>query len=466
MSAGSGDGAAGGGRRSAAGSPPAEPGPVHPVSRVRPERRAVESLTPFDGDEGRGAIERLRKLGYTVASAAPTSGLLRGNSVVFLLAEDRPVAEIVLRADGVAHAALERGRFGQGYPTSLMGAAAALRQAFHDARRYDSWSRRYAADPSGMRRPDRHDAFAALLPVMSRERRVFWEVDSPLDALLAHDIAAEFELDVAIRASGHEWERAEAIAATGRTLILPLAFPDKPKVQEEDEALAVSRRTLRRWVEAPGGPGRLHEAGVRFAFTTDGLDTSSDAPKNLRAMIEAGLPEETALAALTTVPAQLLGVERVVGTLAPGKIANVVIATGPPFAEESQIREVFVDGRRHEIEIKQKPKGDPDAVVDPRGTWTVAIDFGGRTVERRWTIEGEKDRYRGTAETGRGDVDFESIELAGNVMTVRLPGRPGGDSLEITVVVEGDTFAGDAEMGSRTIEVKGSRQSGPGGGER
>ena len=453
------------GGRGPAGSPAPETGAVHPLARIRPEHRAVDGLRAFD-DDSRKELENRRRLGYTAVASVPGSGLLRGTAAVILLSENRPVAEIVLQTDAVAHAAFERGGFGEGYPTSLMGAAAALRQAFLDGRRYAEWSERYAADPAGLRRPDRHAAFEALLPVLRGRQRLFWRAESPHDLLLADAIGTEFGLDLVLAGDGSEWELANELAARGHPLVVSLGFPEKPDVKEDDAALGVSRRELRRWVEAPAGPERLRAAGARFAFTTHGLETLSDTFDNLRSMIEAGLPEETALAALTTVPAELLGVERILGTLEPGKIANLCVATGPLFAEATQIREVFVDGRRHEIEIKKKPESDPDAVVDPRGTWIVSIDFGGRVVERTWTVEGDAGDYSGTAETGSGTVDFEKVTLEGNLLTVRLPGRGGRGSVEIPVIVTGDKFEGETEMGSRTATVRGKREAGPQRGDR
>ncbi len=446
---------------------PAEtkPGAVHPLPLVHPESRAADTLRAFEGDR-KQSMEKMRELGFTVALTAPGDGIFRGTSAAILLAADRPVAEILLAADVAQHASFQRGRFGSGYPTSLMGSIATLRQTLLDAQRYAEWNRRYRADPRGMERPARHAAFEALLPVLASEHRLIFHTSHPLDTLTAHKLGREFGLDVAVATSSYEAEHAEALAAAGRPLIVSTGFPEKPKLDDADQELAVSGQTMRRYLDAAKGPARLHEAGVTFALTGGGLDSKSTFHKQMAKIVEAGLPEETALAALTTVPARLLGLDRVIGTLAPGKIANLVVTDGPLFAEETKIREVFVDGSRHELEVKEKPKGDPNAVVDPRGSWAVAIRMGPRTMEREWTITGSEGNYSGTAETGSGIVDFESVELEGNVMTVVYPARQGRPAMEVTVIVEGDTFKGSAEMGPRTVEMTGHRTSGPEGGAR
>jgi hypothetical protein len=310
-------------------------------------------------------------------------------------------------------------------------------------------------------RPEFHAAFAALTSVVSGIQPLFVEIDDPDDALLAHRVGLEFGVDIVIDASGHEWEIAQQIAATGRLLLLPLAFPDKPKVGDDDEALEVDRRTMQRYLEAATGPARLHDAGVRFALTTHGLKSATDFRKNMRKIIDAGLPEDIALAAWTSVPAELIGLDRALGSIEPGKIANVVVTDGPIFDKETTVSHVFVDGTDYEVETPAKPKGDPDAVVDPRGDWSVVMEMGSRSFERSWTIAGERDDYTGTAETQAGTVTFEKIELVGNALTVVFPARGGRGSMEVSVIISGEEFEGLAEMGPRSMEIRGTRTSGP-----
>ena len=440
-------------------------GAVHSLSRVRPETRARDRLVPFSGDRKRDA-ERVRKLGITTVLASPEKGILRGRSVAILLVDDRPVPEIILRDDVAQHAAFERGGFGQGYPSSLMGAVAALRQALLDTRRHATWSERYSVRPAGMSRPEMHAAYEALAPVLTGRQPLIVHTDNPQDTLLAAQVGREFGLQMLISTRSHEWEIAGALAESGRGLMVSVSFPDKPKAGEDDEALEVSRDEMRRYLDAAAGPGRLHDAGVRFAFTLHGLKNSADFPKQMRKIIDAGLSEEAALAAWTTVPAEFLQIDRMVGSLEPGKIANVLVADGPLFAEKTHLSHVFVDGEKYEIEVKEGPKGDPDAVVDPRGEWSVTLDIGGRIIQRTWTISGQKDDYAGTAETQSGTVSFEWVTLAGNVLTVAFPARGGRPGMEVTVIVEGDHFEGTAEMGPRSVEVQGTRTSGPEGDER
>lgn len=443
----------------------AEAGPVLPWSVARPERKASESLQAFEGDRKRDAAA-WRRLGFAAVLSAPPRGVFRGESALVLLADDTAVTDLILRDGVFQHVAFETAGFGEGYPTSTMGAAALVRQTLLDARRDALWWSRYAKSPRGMPRPDVSPALAALRPVLDKTRPLSLEAGSADDVLLADRIAKEFGVDLVAVASGTEAELAPQIAATGRTLIVPATVPDRPKVDDPDGTVDVSLLEMRRYLDAASTPKRLAEARVPFALSAHGLKNLADFSVNLRKILDAGLSETDALAALTTIPAKLCGVDATLGTLEAGKIANVVVSDGPPFAKNAKITRIYVDGTEYVPAEPVKPKGDPNAVVDPRGTWSVSIDLGGRTIQRTWTIAGAKGAYSGTAETRAGTVTFEKVELAGNALTVTFPPAEGRGANDVTVIVTGDRFEGTLDMGGRSAPVQGTRTGGPGGGAR
>src|SRR4029453_5739804 len=122
---------------------------------------------------------------------------------------------------------------------------------------------------------------------------------------------------------------ADQVARTRRTIVLPARFPDKPKVDDPDEALDAALRELRRYVDAPAVAKTLRDAGMTIVLSAHGLKNTADFTGNVRKMIDAGLPRGAAVEALTAAPAKLLSVDRVMGTIEPGKIANLVVADGP-----------------------------------------------------------------------------------------------------------------------------------------
>jgi imidazolonepropionase-like amidohydrolase len=433
-------------------------GALHPLPSIRPERRALDALTPWSGERRREA-EAWRVAGYTAIAVAPPRGVLRGSSALVQVHDDLPVAEIVLREDALQVASFETASFGRAYPTSVMGAAAALRQVLLDAQRQTVWEARWADDPTGIARPERTAAFEAMAPVLAHKIPLMVELSDPADLDLADRIAREFELDLVVSGTGHEWEVAERAREAGRTVVLPLAFPDKPDLEEGDAGLLVPLRTLRRHAQAAAGPGRLHAAGVRLAFTTRGLKSLADVLPNLRKVVAAGLPEDAALAALTTEPARVVGAGRVLGTLEPGRIANLIVCDGSLFQERTRIVRTYVDGTEYRVPEKTKPKGDPNAVVDPRGTWSVVLELGRSQTARAWTITGSRGALAGTAETASGIKTFDRVTLEGNLLTVRFTTDRG--TVEATVVIQGDRFEGTAEAGTRSGKVTGTRTSPP-----
>ncbi|HKY31825.1 MAG TPA: amidohydrolase family protein, partial [Candidatus Polarisedimenticolia bacterium] len=453
-----------GGARGAAREPAAGTG--HPIGRIHPERRVVDSLIT-----DAPAFEKHRAMGFGAALTLPREGIFRGQAALINLGSGSPAANVIA-ARAAQVVAFESGSFGQGYPASLMGSIAAVRQTFLDARQHAVWRERYDADPAGMRRPEASASLAALAGEASGKSRVLFDAADPGNALRALDLARELELGAVLLGSGTDSLQAglmERLVESRTPIILPLAYPDKPKVADADEALAVSLRDLERWDAAPANPARFQDAGLAFALGTCRSSSPAEFPARLRKALDRGLRPETALAALTVEPARILGLERSLGTIEPGTIANVVVWEGSAsgkhglFDEAVRPRHVFVDGVRHDVEARAS-KGDPDAKVDPRGTWAITFTIGEREMARTWTIAGSEGDYSGTAETQRGTVAFSSVTLKGNAMTVVLPGEGSRPSQEVTVVISGDSLEGSGEFpGGTSFTVKGTRTSGPEG---
>jgi hypothetical protein len=138
------------------------------------------------------------------------------------------------------------------------------------------------------------------------------------------------------------------------------------------------------------------------------------------------------------------------------------VVNGQLLTDKPEFRHVFVDGFHYEIE-PQEIVGDPNAVVDPRGTWEIVTEVMGRTSESTWTIIGSDENYSGFSEGSGGKQAFRSVDLRGNALTVASDTSRG--EFEITVVVSGESLEGEAEMvsarGSVKMEVEGRRVERP-----
>src|SRR5699024_6942529 len=126
----------------------------------------------------------------------------------------------------------------------------------------------------------------------------------------------------------------------------------------------ISLEDLRIWNQAPSNPAILEENKVRFAISA--FSAKDKFKENLRKAIERGLSKETALAALTTIPAEILGKQDELGSLKKGAYANFLITSGDLFEKESVLYENWVQGERMIIEDKDLP--------DIRGEYALEIE--------------------------------------------------------------------------------------------
>jgi len=315
---------------------------------VRPQRDVLHHLRDAE------LWRKLRAAGFTTALVVPEDGIFRGRGAVANLGDDPPAS--VLRADALQAVSVRppRGRSDR-YPESLMGAVALFRQTMLDARWYRQAQAAFRANPS-QQRPPFEPALAALEPAAHGEAIVAFETENVLDELRVRGLAEELGLRAWWVGNGEEYRRLDEIAARPLPILLPIAFPERPKVGESDD-LSVGLDELRHWDAAPANPGRLAEAKLPFALTAFRQKEPKAFWKALARAIERGLSRDAALAALTQVPAELFGLSGRAGTLEAGKMANLVQVDGELWVAEPKIEAVWIDGVRYESR-PENGKGD------------------------------------------------------------------------------------------------------------
>ena len=249
-----------------------------------------------------------------------------------------------------------------------MGVTAHLRQTLLDAGHYQRLHAAYEKAGRTGRRPPYDPSLEALIPVLDGKMPVVFDADGRDGIHRSLDFAAEFHLKPVIFGGRDAWKVADRLKSENVPVVLRLDFTEADAEREKDLPRRVrDERQRLRFVETENAR-RLQETGVRFAFATGGL--SGDRPwekfqANLRKVIEAGLPADAALAALTTVPAALLGAEGQLGRIAAGRPAHLSVMTGDFQDPAARVRTVFADGVRFEFD---QPANDPSAEADrPRG---------------------------------------------------------------------------------------------------
>jgi imidazolonepropionase-like amidohydrolase len=166
-------------------------------------------------------------------------------------------------------------------------------------------------------------------------------------------LARELGVQFLILSSGQEWRRPELAKEAKVPFIVPVNFPEIPKLPSEDDWKGVSLDQLRAWDWAQENPAVLKKQGLEIALTTHGLTNRKVFRKNLRLAVDRGLSEDDALAALTTIPARLCGVDHRLGTVEAGKLANLtVVSNGGYFDPETKVREVWIDGRVFSVDLE------------------------------------------------------------------------------------------------------------------
>ena len=428
-------------------------GPTH----WNPQVRAWFSTTAnLKDDSTRRA--GLRSLGFGTALAVPRQGIFRGTASVLSLA-DGGVRDRVLRPDLVQTVGFQRSfQLGGMYPNSAMGTVALMKQTFMDAEWYlRAWGA-YETSGRAILPPETSEALAALGRAVQGKQPVLFETGSEEEYLRAHKLAADYKLTPWFRGSGQEYRLIDVLKGRTQPLVVPLTFPDAPNVSSPEAALGATLADLRHWYLAPTNPAQLADAGVPFALTADGLSSQAQFLPNLRTAVARGLAPDKALAALTTVPATMLGIDRTHGTIAAGKVANLVVSEGNLFTEEAAVRDVWVQGTRYGV--TRPPQ------VDPRGTWTIASDDAGTFKTATLRLEGPLNRIRGTIEVGaRRPVALTAVRITTETgrLEATIPGEPLGQegALLLAGSVRDTSFYGWLSLPNGTdAQYRGTRTEG------
>jgi imidazolonepropionase-like amidohydrolase len=104
-----------------------------------------------------------------------------------------------------------------------------------------------------------------------------------------------------------------------------------------------------------GNVGLLHEAGVKVALQTDAGSAAQFLPVHAAVAVREGLPADAALRSITLTPAEILGVADRMGSIDPGKDADLVVIPGEPLDARLKPSHVFVDGK---LEVEPGGRND------------------------------------------------------------------------------------------------------------
>jgi len=332
------------------------PVPVEQGPQFRPFTttwvRAADLLNPADK-----RIEETRGAGFSSVVAFPFTGIFAGEGAFLNLSGEKQGRMVVTSPVG-QYVTMSSHGFGT-YPGSLMGVIAYIRQVSFDADHYKLELAAYASHPAGQKRPNYDRAVEGLLE--SPRLLLPAEDAKQVDRMLR--FAAELKRP-AVLYGGHEaYKVPDLIAKSGVPILVSLKWPEKSKDADPDQE--ESLRTLELRDRAPSTPAALEKAGARFAFYSGGT-APKDMRKALKRAVDAGLSEAAAVRALTLSAAEIYGVADRVGSIEPGKIANLLVVKGNLFDEKAKVQYIFVDGVKYEP-LPEAPPGDREGRAAPGG---------------------------------------------------------------------------------------------------
>ena len=295
---------------------------------VTAEMRVTDGFNPFDI-----AIAKARRAGVTAAGVSPGSTNVIGGQIAAVKLVGRNIDDIIVKAPAAIKFALgENAKRNYGNakgsePMTRMAIAAVMRRTLEKAKRYA------AKKEAGEDVWD--DGLEPLLPLLRGEIPAHFHAHRADDMLTAIRIAKEFGLKYSIlHATGAE-KIADLLAETGTIPVVGPSIGPSGKPETQGTSFATC--------------ARLHEAGMEVAITTDHDVTPLWLLPMFTAMcVREGLPEEAALRAITIHAAKALGVDDRIGSIKPGKDADIVVYDGHPFHYMTKPVAVFINGEKTE----------------------------------------------------------------------------------------------------------------------
>lgn len=315
-------------------------------------RAETNALNDFKYDSK--AAKELMEAGFGVVNTHKADGLVRGNGILVALNDNGGTSERLLETRSAQFFSFNKSNLSpQSYPGSIMGATALIRQVFEDAKWY-----------KGGNIATQDLALEALNANMDLPQ-IFYG-DNLYDDLRIAKLSKEVNVPFIIVGGGDEYKRIGEIKQTGASYIIPVNFPEAYDVEDPYQASYVSLSQMLEWNQAPTNLAAMQDNGLKFAITTADLKSPDKLMTMLRKAFKYGLKEETALRALTTIPAELLGKSKEIGSLTNGAWANLLITSGTIFDKETIIYENWVQGSQNVIKDA--------SIVDIDGNYALAVN--------------------------------------------------------------------------------------------
>jgi len=318
---------------------------VEPSDEIMPHMHTAEA---FHAESALIPVARLN--GITNAVVAPDStDTLPGQDSFIQLAGASATDMLLIRDNAMplnftGDQRRNKGTFEKRkFPSTRMGLAAQLRQAFLDAQDYQAkWAdyERKKGDAAQNKdkdkkaeplAPKRDLKLEALIPYLEGKKTIVLAAETASDLQTAVALANEFKLKFVLNHISHSQPVLDYVAS----LKVPVIVGPIYEAPKEDE----------RYDAVYSLPAQLYKRGVKIVFASYSAHNVRNLPDQAGFATAFGLPYDEALKAITINAAEVWGVADQLGSLDVGKTANMVVANGDPLDIKTDVKQVFIQGR-------------------------------------------------------------------------------------------------------------------------
>ena len=194
-------------------------------------------------------------------------------------------------------------------------------------------ARHYAQvmDKGSVANYDRDLKLEALAPVVRGQLPLLVVAEDKREIRSAVEFCDKQKLKMILAGGSESYKVKDVLAAKHIPVILG---PTQSLPRDEDASYDQSYVTA----------GQLATAGIKIAFASFNASRARRLPYQAANCVPYGLPYEEALKAVTLYPAQILGLADQLGTIEPGKMADLIVTDGDPLAIPTQVRYLFING--------------------------------------------------------------------------------------------------------------------------
>ncbi|MCF1751501.1 amidohydrolase family protein [Mariniradius sediminis] len=417
--------------------------PTDEVAGITPWRNVLDYF-----DKNNSQIGDWRKNGVTIAQIVPEGGMLPGKSAIVTFGHSSSSNVIAAQVGMSARFRALGGGRGYGvYPGTPLGIMAKYRDVYKNAEISAKHNRLFAST-SGLARPEINKTSEAMYPVLDKNIPMVFEASSDIEVRRVLSLQKELGFRVVLAGVTEVDNVISEIKAANAAVLLSMKLPEDKITKAKTEGLSeeMMQRTKRiqeSYENMLKQAAKLEAAGIPFGFAGLG-SKSGDMLKNLRIMAANGLSENGLVAALTTNPANILGIGKFAGTIEKGKLANLVIMTGPILSEDAQVKHVVADGYIFDNEVKPKKNGNDaksngNGTVSIEGVWDYVSDTPAGSSGGTMDIKRDGNGYKGTitydspSGGGKASSEMKNITVSGNTLSFSFGVAANGMSLDVEV---------------------------------